>query len=29
VHTAALLAVTLAVRLLGGRGNVPFVYSRF
>jgi len=29
VHTAALVAVTLAIRLLGGRGNVPFVYSRF
>jgi D-alanyl-lipoteichoic acid acyltransferase DltB (MBOAT superfamily) len=29
VHTAALLAVALAVRFLGGRGNVPFVYSRF
>ena len=29
VHTAALLVVTLAIRLLGGRANVPFVYSRF
>jgi D-alanyl-lipoteichoic acid acyltransferase DltB (MBOAT superfamily) len=29
VHTAALLIVTVAIRLLGGRANVPFVYSRF
>jgi D-alanyl-lipoteichoic acid acyltransferase DltB (MBOAT superfamily) len=29
VHAAALLAVAAAVQLLGGRGNVAFVYSRF
>ena len=29
VHAAVLLALTLAIRLLAGRGNVPFVYSRF
>jgi D-alanyl-lipoteichoic acid acyltransferase DltB (MBOAT superfamily) len=29
VHAAALLALTLAIRLLGGRGTVPFVYSQF
>jgi D-alanyl-lipoteichoic acid acyltransferase DltB (MBOAT superfamily) len=29
VHAAALLVVAAAVQLLGGRGNVAFVYSRF
>jgi hypothetical protein len=29
VQAAALLGLALAIRLLGGRGNVPFVYSRF
>jgi hypothetical protein len=29
VHAAALLVVAVAVQLLGGRGNVAFVYSRF
>jgi D-alanyl-lipoteichoic acid acyltransferase DltB (MBOAT superfamily) len=29
VHAAAMLAVAAAVQLLGGRGNVTFVYSRF
>jgi D-alanyl-lipoteichoic acid acyltransferase DltB (MBOAT superfamily) len=29
VHAAALLAVALAIQFLGGRGNAPFVYSRF
>jgi alginate O-acetyltransferase complex protein AlgI len=29
VHAAALLAVVLAIELLGGRGSTPFVYSRF
>jgi hypothetical protein len=29
VHAAALLVVAAAIQLLGGRGNVAFVYSRF
>ena len=29
VHAVALLAVVAAIQLLGGRGNVAFVYSRF
>jgi len=29
VHAAALLAVVIAIELLGGRGGAPFVYSRF
>jgi D-alanyl-lipoteichoic acid acyltransferase DltB (MBOAT superfamily) len=29
VHAAALLGVAVAIQLLGGRGNVAFVYSRF
>ncbi len=29
VHAAALAAVALAIQFLGGRGNAPFVYSRF
>jgi D-alanyl-lipoteichoic acid acyltransferase DltB (MBOAT superfamily) len=29
VHAVALLAVAAAIQLLGGRGNVAFVYSRF
>jgi D-alanyl-lipoteichoic acid acyltransferase DltB (MBOAT superfamily) len=29
VHAAALLLVALAIQFLGGRGNAPFVYSRF
>jgi D-alanyl-lipoteichoic acid acyltransferase DltB (MBOAT superfamily) len=29
VHAAALAAVVAAIQLLGGRGNVAFVYSRF
>jgi len=29
VHAAALLAVALTIQFLGGRGNAPFVYSRF
>ena len=29
VHAVALLVVAAAVQLLGGRGNVAFVYSRF
>jgi hypothetical protein len=29
LHAAALLLVAIAIQLLGGRGNVAFVYSRF
>ncbi len=29
VHAAALALVAVAIQLLGGRGNAPFVYSRF
>jgi len=29
VHAAALVAVAVAIQLLGGVGNAPFVYSRF
>jgi len=29
VHAAALLLVAVAIQFLGGRGNAPFVYSRF
>ncbi|MBZ5617130.1 MAG: MBOAT family protein [Acidobacteriia bacterium] len=29
VHAATLLAVAVAIQLLGGRGGTPFVYSRF
>ena len=29
VHAAALLAIAVAIQFLGGRGNAPFVYSRF
>ncbi|HKE23293.1 MAG TPA: MBOAT family O-acyltransferase [Bryobacteraceae bacterium] len=29
IHAAAITAVALTVHRLGGRGNVPFVYSRF
>ncbi|HMD70257.1 MAG TPA: MBOAT family O-acyltransferase [Bryobacteraceae bacterium] len=29
VHAVALLAVAVAIQLLGGRGSVAFVYSRF
>jgi len=29
VHAAVLLLVAVAIQLLGGRGNAPFVYSRF
>ena len=29
VHAAALALVAIALQLLGGRGNTPFVYSRF
>jgi len=29
VHAVALLGVAAAIELLGGRGNVAFVYSRF
>ena len=29
IHAAAITGVALTVHWLGGRGNVPFVYSRF
>ena len=29
VHAAGLLLVAVAIQFLGGRGNAPFVYSRF
>jgi len=29
VHATALLLVAMAIQLLGGHGNAPFVYSRF
>jgi alginate O-acetyltransferase complex protein AlgI len=29
VHAAAMLLMALAIQQLGGRGNAPFVYSRF
>ena len=29
VHAAVLLLVAMAIQFLGGRGNAPFVYSRF
>jgi hypothetical protein len=29
VHAAAMLLVAFAIQQLGGRGNAPFVYSRF
>jgi D-alanyl-lipoteichoic acid acyltransferase DltB (MBOAT superfamily) len=29
VHAAALVAIALTIQFLGGRGNAPFVYSRF
>ena len=29
VHAAALVLVAVAIQLLGGRGDTPFVYSRF
>jgi hypothetical protein len=29
VHGVALALVAVAIQFLGGRGSVPFVYSRF
>ncbi len=29
VHAGAMVMVAVAIQLLGGRGDAPFVYSRF